>query len=64
MLVAISIGVSMITLTVPNFFHAFPSWSQIVLHSGITLGSITAVVLNLIFNGLSKKEKTEDTDNA
>ncbi|HAM05061.1 MAG TPA: uracil permease, partial [Megasphaera sp.] len=58
MLVAISIGVSMITLTVPNFFHAFPSWSQIVLHSGITLGSITAVVLNIIFNGIGKQEES------
>lgn len=58
MLVAISIGVSMITLTVPNFFHAFPAWSQIVLHSGITLGSITAVVLNIIFNGVGKNEES------
>lgn len=59
MLVAISIGVSMITLTVPNFFHAFPDWSQIILHSGITLGSICAVVLNILFNGIGKKEEEE-----
>ena len=26
MIVAVSIGVSMITLTAPNFFHSFPSW--------------------------------------
>lgn len=51
MLVAISVGISMITLTAPNFFQHFPDWAQILLHSGITLGSITAVVLNLIFNG-------------
>lgn len=56
MIVAVSIGVSMITLTAPNFFHSFPSWANIVLHSGITLGSITAVVLNLILNGSAQKD--------
>lgn len=56
MIVAVSIGVSMITLTAPNFFHSFPSWANIVLHSGITLGSITAVLLNLILNGCGREE--------
>lgn len=51
MLVAISIGVSMIPLTVPNFYHNFPEWIKIVLHSGITFGSLMAVVLNIILNG-------------
>lgn len=54
MIVAVSVGVSMITLTAPNFFHSFPAWANIVFHSGITLGSITAVVLNLILNGKSE----------
>ena len=52
MIVAVSIGISMITLTIPNFFQHFPDAAKIVLQSGITLGSITAVILNLIFNGL------------
>ena len=52
MIVAVSIGISMITLTIPNFFQHFPDSAKIVLQSGITLGSITAVVLNLIFNGI------------
>lgn len=51
MIVAVSVGVSMITLTAPNFFHSFPAWANIIFHSGITLGSITAVILNLILNG-------------
>ncbi len=58
MLVAISIGMSMITLTIPNFFQHFPDIAKIVLQSGITLGSITAVVLNIIFNGIGKQEET------
>lgn len=56
MLVAVSIGISMITLTIPNFFQNFPATAKIVLNSGITLGSITAVVLNLVFNGLGQDQ--------
>lgn len=50
-IVAISIGVGLIPTLVPTFFQNFPSWSQTIMHSGITLGSITAIVLNAFFNG-------------
>jgi xanthine permease len=50
-IVAISIGIGLIPLVAPKFFQVFPDWSQTVLHSGITLGSITAILLNAFFNG-------------
>jgi uric acid transporter len=50
-IVAISVGIGLIPLVAPDFFKLFPSWSQTVLHSGITLGSITAIILNAFFNG-------------
>ncbi|MDO0822545.1 nucleobase:cation symporter-2 family protein [Desulfosporosinus nitroreducens] len=50
-IVAISIGIGVIPVMVPNFFQNFPSWSQTIMHSGITLGSITAIILNAFFNG-------------
>ncbi len=50
-IVAISIGIGIIPLVAPEFFKHFPSWSHTILHSGITLGSITAVTLNAFFNG-------------
>lgn len=50
-IVAISIGIGLIPLVAPDFFKAFPSWSQTIMHSGITLGSITAILLNAFFNG-------------
>ena len=62
MLVAISVGISMITLTVPNFYHNFPDWSKIILHSGITLGSLTAVILNLILNGAEDEMHVDEED--
>ncbi len=49
--VAISIGVGLIPLVAPDFFKLFPAWSQTIVHSGITLGSITAIILNAFFNG-------------
>lgn len=50
-IVAISIGMGVIPVVDPNFFNLFPSWSQTILHSGITLGSLTAIILNAFFNG-------------
>ena len=57
MVVAVSLGVGMITLAVPNFYHNFPAWAQVILHSGITAGSIAAIVLNLLLNGVPAEEK-------
>ncbi len=51
MVVAVSMGIGMITLAVPNFYHHFPSWAQVILHSGITAGSVTAILLNALLNG-------------
>ncbi len=51
MLVAISIGVSMIPIAAPTFYAHFPAWAQIILKSGITFGSIMAILLNLLLNG-------------
>jgi uric acid transporter len=50
-IVAISIGMGVIPVVDPNFFKLFPDWTQTILHSGITLGSLTAIILNALFNG-------------
>lgn len=60
-IVAVSIGVSMIPLANGTFYNNFPSWVQTIFHSGITTGSLCAVILNIVFNvwGSEKvKEKT------
>jgi len=59
-IVAISIGIGLIPLVAPKFFQVFPDWSQTVLHSGITLGSITAILLNAFFNGSNGDGKSID----
>ena len=64
MLVAVSIGMSMIPLTVPNFFQHFPDVVKVICQSGITLGSLTAVVLNILFNGFKPEEDKTQADQA
>jgi len=54
MVVAISIGVALIPVAMPTFYNKFPEWSQLILNSGITVGSVMAVVLNAILNGAEK----------
>ncbi len=50
--VAISIGFGMIPLVAPTFFAKLPKDLSPILHSGILLTAISAVVLNLYFNGV------------
>jgi len=54
MIVAISIGVGMVTIAAPQFYRGFPEWAQIILNSGITSGSLAAVVLNILLNSGAK----------
>ncbi|WP_394828854.1 nucleobase:cation symporter-2 family protein [Pendulispora albinea] len=52
MVIALSLGFGLIPLGNPHFYDKFPSWLQLILHSGITAGSIAAIVLNLFLNGV------------
>ena len=56
-IIAISIGFGMIPLVAPNFFHQLPKALAPLLHSGILLAAISAVVLNLYFNGVKSREQ-------
>ena len=51
--VAVSIGIGMIPLIAPNFKQWMPHGLHPLIESGILLASITAVALNLFFNGAS-----------
>lgn len=56
MVIAISIAVGLIPLAVPGFYQKFPSWTQVILNSGITAGSVTAIILNAVLNGTKPTE--------
>ena len=50
-IVAISLGIGMIPLIAPNFKQWMPHNIHPLIESGILLASITAVLMNLYFNG-------------
>jgi NCS2 family nucleobase:cation symporter-2 len=55
-IVAISIGFGMIPTLAPTFFQHLPHWLEPVTHSGIVLGTLVAVILNLYYNGMQSAE--------
>jgi NCS2 family nucleobase:cation symporter-2 len=57
LIVAISLGIGMIPLIAPNFKQWMPHNIHPLIESGILLASITAVLMNLYFNG-SKGDAT------
>ncbi|NEY35989.1 purine permease [Streptomyces sp. PRKS01-65] len=53
--VAVSVAVGLLPVGVPTVYDRFPHWFQTVMHSGISAGCLTAIVLNLVFNHLPAK---------
>ena len=56
-IVAVAIGFGVIPIAVPGFYAAFPDWVHVVLDSGISAASIVAVVLNILFNVITRGQK-------
>lgn len=55
MIVATSIGLALIPIVVPQMFKHFPSWGKILFQSAVTLGCLSVLILNIIFNEYNKK---------
>jgi OHCU decarboxylase len=53
-IVGTSIGLAMYVTAQPDVAKAVPQWAQIIFGSGITLGSLTAILLNLVFFHVGK----------
>jgi OHCU decarboxylase len=53
--VAVSLGLAMIPVAFPTFYSHFGSDVQTIVGSGITMGSLSAIVLNLVFNVLGRR---------
>ncbi|MDQ4119730.1 MAG: purine/pyrimidine permease [Actinomycetota bacterium] len=48
-IVASGLGVALFVTVQPDVADALPGWAQILVGSGITIGSLTVIVLNLVF---------------
>ena len=57
MIIACSVGLGLGVTTVPTAFAQLPSFIRMFTDSGIVLGTIVAIVMNLIFNRRSKRKK-------
>jgi xanthine/uracil permease len=60
MIVAVGIGVGMLTLVAPNIFDKLPRELKPILDSGILLTTIVAVLLNAFFNGMGSDESAQE----
>ena len=54
-IVAVSLGLALVPVGFPTFYRNVPADLQIIVGSGITMGSIAAIALNLVFNILGGK---------
>lgn len=62
-IVATSIGLSLVPAIIPDFFKSLGPELNNILHSGMTIGCVAAILLNLFFNVLFvPKEKKEKSD--
>lgn len=61
MIIACSVGIGLGVTVAPELFADFPKSLQMFTSNGIVAGSLTAILLNIIFNMLpNSKKKTKD----
>lgn len=56
LVMAISIGVGLGVTSQPQIFHFLPTSVQTILSNGMVIGSMTAVLMNLLLNGINKNK--------
>ncbi|WAA11084.1 nucleobase:cation symporter-2 family protein [Fervidibacillus albus] len=57
LIVALSIGMGLGVTVVPELFAKLPQGIRILMESGIVVGSITAIVLNIVFNMMKQRDQ-------
>ncbi|HIW92397.1 MAG TPA: purine/pyrimidine permease [Candidatus Corynebacterium avicola] len=60
----ISIGLGMLVAFKPDIALMFPEWAQVFFASGVTTGSIAAILLNLLFFHVGRRPSPEVTRDA
>jgi xanthine permease len=59
LIIACSVGIGLGVTAVPDLFAQMPSSIRILTDNGIVAGSITAILLNIVFNVASKTEQVQ-----
>ncbi|RAI79524.1 purine permease [Macrococcoides goetzii] len=60
LIIAVSVGIGLGITTVPEAFSKFGSDYEWLTQNGIVIGTFTAIILNLFFNGLKDKQIREN----
>ena len=60
LIIAVSVGIGLGITTVPEAFSKFGSDYEWLTQNGIVIGTFTAIILNLFFNGLNDKQINEN----
>lgn len=63
-ILTISIGLGMLVTFKPAIADVFPEWAQVFFASGVTTGSIAAIVLNLLFFHVGRRHSPDVTRDA
>lgn len=56
-IVTTALGLAMLVSFRPEVAQAFPAWARIFVSSGMSIGAITAIILNLLFFHTGRKHK-------
>ena len=59
LIIAVSVGIGLGITTVPGAFSKFGEDFAWLTQNGIVLGTFTAIILNLLFNGLNNQQTTD-----
>ena len=60
---ASGLAMGMLPILVPGIYSQFPQWSQMILGNGLAMGTITAAVVNAMFQiGAQNNHKTETNE--
>ncbi|WP_027416902.1 nucleobase:cation symporter-2 family protein [Aneurinibacillus terranovensis] len=62
LIIACSVALGLGVTVVPNFFAHLPSVLRIIFENGIVAGSVTAIILNIIFNVIGKAGKATNSE--
>ena len=62
--VAIALAIGLLPILVPGLYSRFPATLQIVLSNGLAMGTLTAVLFNILFNHLGHPSPAASEPNA
>lgn len=61
-IVTTSLGLAMLVTFRPEVAQVFPNWAQVFFSSGMSIGSITAILLNLVFFHMTRRSVRSNDD--